>query len=256
MWIFTVTAGRTGSAWLAKFIAENMGIPSVHEHLGIDDFGVRTPDIRTMRNFNELGMTPVVQDFWKTKIHSIENNKDYAETNHAFCKCGIVEYLADQKIDNDICFLNLRRNWVETICSYIQRNDFSNYTVIWQWYLDYKYKNRIVDPTPLLQIKGLGQMLWYIAEIETRQEYYKILYGDRFRFLDIELEEIVTREGAEMLLLALGSSGEPIIPEARNTSRAQAPSHIRDAVSRTVSRIKLNPRQLAATYIDKGSRLA
>lgn len=61
--VFTITGGRTGTAWLAEFLSAQLKIPCVHEPLGIDDFRVRTPDIRTMRTFNERGMTPFVQDF-------------------------------------------------------------------------------------------------------------------------------------------------------------------------------------------------
>jgi len=36
---FTITAGRTGSAWLASFLSMNLQIEEVHEPLGINDFG-------------------------------------------------------------------------------------------------------------------------------------------------------------------------------------------------------------------------
>ena len=51
---FTITAGRTGSAWLASFLSLNLQIEEVHEPLGINDFGEKMPDIRTMRNFNNF----------------------------------------------------------------------------------------------------------------------------------------------------------------------------------------------------------
>ena len=53
---FTITAGRTGSAWLTSFLTANLGIDAVHEPLGIDDFGDQMPDIRTMRTFNNYGI--------------------------------------------------------------------------------------------------------------------------------------------------------------------------------------------------------
>ena len=53
---FTITAGRTGSAWLTSFLTANLGIDTVHEPFGIDDFGVQMPDIRTMRAFNNYGI--------------------------------------------------------------------------------------------------------------------------------------------------------------------------------------------------------
>ena len=53
--IFTLTAGRTGSAWLADFLAQNYQVTSIHEPLEIEDFGVRMPDIKVMRSFNNFG---------------------------------------------------------------------------------------------------------------------------------------------------------------------------------------------------------
>ena len=51
-YIFTLTGGRTGTAWLAEFLAANLHIPAIHEPLDIDDFGANMPDIRLMRSFN------------------------------------------------------------------------------------------------------------------------------------------------------------------------------------------------------------
>ena len=52
---FTITAGRTGTAWLRSFLSLNFNIEAIHEPLGIDDFGTQMPDIKTMRNFNNFG---------------------------------------------------------------------------------------------------------------------------------------------------------------------------------------------------------
>ena len=51
---FTITAGRTGSAWLTSFLSANLDIKAVHEPLEINDFGVIMPDIKIMRNFNNF----------------------------------------------------------------------------------------------------------------------------------------------------------------------------------------------------------
>ena len=47
--IFSSSAGRTGTAWIADFLAENLKITSMHKSLGINDFGIQMPDIETMR---------------------------------------------------------------------------------------------------------------------------------------------------------------------------------------------------------------
>jgi hypothetical protein len=68
---FTITAGRTGSAWLASFLSLNLQIEEVHEPLGINDIGEKMPDIRTMRNFNNFGNNDFVQNFWNKKFITI-----------------------------------------------------------------------------------------------------------------------------------------------------------------------------------------
>jgi hypothetical protein len=87
---FTITAGRTGSAWLASFLSLNLQIEEVHEPLGINDFVEKMLDIRTMRNFNNFGNNDFVQNFWNKKFKTIPGGV-YAETNHTLSKCGLVE---------------------------------------------------------------------------------------------------------------------------------------------------------------------
>ena len=72
--IFTITAGRTGTAWLTSFIRDNSSFLSVHEFVGIDDFGSRMPDIRTMRTFNDIGLTDHVKN---SGIGSLRLSKKY-----------------------------------------------------------------------------------------------------------------------------------------------------------------------------------
>ena len=50
MHYFTITAGRTGTAWLASFLSKNLNIEEIHEHLGINDFGEKMPDISPIFN--------------------------------------------------------------------------------------------------------------------------------------------------------------------------------------------------------------
>ena len=65
---FTITAGRSGSAWLTKFLGQNLNIPSIHEPLGIEDFGTNMPDIKLMRTFNNYGNNECIKSFWEKKI--------------------------------------------------------------------------------------------------------------------------------------------------------------------------------------------
>lgn len=68
-YFFTITADRTGSAWLTSFLDENLKMNSIYESLGADKFGVGMPDIKLMRMFNMGGNTSEVQDFYKRKLY-------------------------------------------------------------------------------------------------------------------------------------------------------------------------------------------
>jgi len=255
MHIFTITAGRTGTDWLASFISANLKIEAVHEHLGVDDFGTRTPDIRTMRHFNDLGMTPIVNRFWKGKFDSLQNISDYCETNHTLSKCGIIEYLVSSNSNINPKFLILRRGWEDLATSYFIRGDFRNYTIIWQWYLDYRYRIKIVDFESFASLGGMAPVFWYIAEMEARQEYYRQLYSNRFTFVDCQLEDMVTANGARALLRTLGSDAEPILPPKKNANVRTPSDEFRQQISAAAKKVSFDPTAIAASFIRSGRRL-
>jgi len=252
---FTITAGRTGTAWLADFIKNNLQITSIHEQLGIDDFGVQMPDIKTMRMFNDRGLNDFVIEFWKRKFNQLEKFENYDESNHTLAKCGLLEFAANYQEHNKFTFFCLRRNHVKQCISYINRGDFQNITISWQWYLHYGYNRKIVDPAPLLKLSGLGAIIWYIFEIEARQEYYKILYGDRFKFIDLTLERITQPDGAKLLLEAIGSTNEPMLGKKRNQNVVQPNHDLERKVEDIFRAISFDPKQLASDFVSKGNRL-
>ena len=161
---FTITAGRTGSAWLTSFLTTNLGIDAVHEPFGIDDFGVNMPDIRTMRSFNNYGNNDFVKAFWERKFSNLPN-ATYAETNHTLCKCGLVENLLLNKLEDETILIVLRRDIVKQCVSYIVRHDFGNITLAWQWYLHPTYRKKIINPEPFMKLGGIGFPLWYCYEM-------------------------------------------------------------------------------------------
>ena len=133
--IFTITAGRTGTAWLSKFIAINSQFESVHEPVRIEDFGTMMPDIKIMRTFNDIGMTDSVKDFWQRKFEILSNVTHYSEVNHTLSKCGLIEFMGqytDLKKNVSIILLR-RKNRVKHAVSFLVRNDFSHITLQWQW---------------------------------------------------------------------------------------------------------------------------
>ena len=91
--IFTISAGRTGTAWLSEFLAVNLNCEALPGPLGVQDFGNRMPDIKIMRSFNETGNNAIVKDFWKRKFSMLTSN-NHIETNNTLGKCGLIENIS------------------------------------------------------------------------------------------------------------------------------------------------------------------
>jgi len=253
--IFTITGGRTGTAWLAALVGENSGCAAVHEPIGVDDIGTRTPDIRSLRHFNTYGMTPVVEQFWRTKFSLLPDVPEYFESNHILAKAGLVEALAAATSDDRVTILLLRRGWEKQVSSYLDRDDFRSAANVWQWYLDPAYPRRIVDPSRLTRFGMTGAAIWYAAEIEARQEYYRRLYGDRFAFIDCTLEEITTPAGASALMTLLGFRPDPILPERRNANAGRPTQERIERLRRLLARIRFDPVESASEFIEAGGSL-
>jgi len=255
--IFTITAGRTGTAWLASFIKENSSFLSIHEFTGIDDFGYRMPDIRTMRTFNDIGITEYVKKFWDRKFESFQTIPQYAESNHTLSKCGLIEYMdkyIDLNIDIDIILLK-RSNRIKQAISYLTRSDFLHVTIHWQWYLSFNYKRKLLNPKPFLKHGIVGITFWYIFEMESRQEYYKQLYGDRFNFIDAKLEEVTTTNGGILLANSLKINKKIILPPPKNTNNLKPSPEMIKLATNFGSMCNINPKNIAKIFIESGDRL-
>ncbi len=253
--VFTITAGRTGTEWLANLFAANLQCHAVHEYIGFGDIGQKTPDIGIMQSFNVWGNVPRVREFWKTKMSLIPSVDFYVETNHALAKGGLVENLDLLPQDAEISFVLLRRNWLQQAVSYLRRNDFSNYTIPWQWYLDKRYPRRIVDPTPLEPLGTVGFAAWYIIEMDARQSYYQQLLGDRYRFVDADLETISQGEGAQALMRKFGGKGPISLPPKANVGVRDAnPADVKLA-ERIFGELQIDTKALAQRFIASGHQL-
>ncbi|UWQ55696.1 hypothetical protein [Leisingera caerulea] len=253
--IFTLSAGRTGTAWLAQFLGDNLQVRSVHEPLGVEDFGTAMPEISHMRRFNTLGMDGVTWGFWQTKLAALQ--APYAESNHTLGKCGLIEALADSSICSRTTVIILRRDLAKQCASYVGRNDFQNITIPWQWYLDMSYRNVIVNPSVFRQMGQIGWAIWYALEMEARYAYYQIKYNGRINFVEARLEEATKPEGAAKLLAALGHDGIPVLPEKKNATRNQ--SEVTEALTAEIrtllDRLNFDPVATATAYINAGRAL-
>ncbi|MFV1710802.1 hypothetical protein VWY03_05890 [Phaeobacter sp. JH20_09] len=253
--IFTLSAGRTGTAWLAKFLGENLNIPSVHEPLGANDYGIRMPGIGHMRGFNTYGMNANVCDFWEGKLGNLQ--APYAESNHTLGKCGLIEALVEHGLAPRTRVIILRRNLGKQIASYVNRNDFCNITIPWQWYLHPTYNHKILDPAPFEQMGEIGMAIWYALEMEVRYAYYKQLYGDHLHFIETTLEQATTPDGARNLLQELGHTAGPILPQKVNASPqgSATTNALVEEIETLLSRLGFDADTIAKEYIERGNRL-
>lgn len=255
-YFFTITAGRTGSAWLASFLGDNLKIKSVHEPLEIDDFGVRMPDIKLMRTFNMRGNTTDVQNFYKRKFDEISSFSSYAETNHTLSKCGLVENIVEHQICSHSCLIVLRRDFAKQCVSYITRGDFQNITIDWQWYLHQNYRNNIVSYAPFRQHGLLGKALWYVYEMDARQWYYEKIYSSKIKIIPAQLEDLTTQAGATKFLEDIGYRNTPILPEARNQSRVKTADALLARVTEMISSFKYDSDAIVTEYLKGGRSLS
>jgi hypothetical protein len=248
---FTITAGRTGSAWLTSFLTTNLGIDAVHEPLGIEDFGVQMPDIRTMRTFNNYGNNGFVQDFWKRKLLYLPSDT-YAETNHTLCKCGVVENLFLNGLEDETTLIVLKRDVVKQCLSYLVRHDFVNITIAWQWYLHPTYVKKIINPEPFMRFGGVGVPLWYCYEMLARQEYYTQKFSNKIAMHHVALEDLTTKAGAQDFHKALGLYGECELPSPKNENKAKPSEQLVHNVSDIVSKVNCDMPQLVEDLIKGG----
>lgn len=254
--IFTLTAGRSGSGWLSKFIAANLDITSVHEPLEIDDIDVRMPSIKVLRSFNTRGMDAVVRDFWQRKLKTLPENAPYCETNHTLGKCGLIETLAEQPNADEYTIIVLKRNLAKQCSSYINRNDFSNVLMWWQWFLAPDYPNIMVPSETLRPLGAIGLAVWHTLEMESRQCYYQRVYGDRLRFVEVQLEEAVTMEGATRLLSDLGYDQEPILPPKYNASAQPSNDQMVEKIGAMIANSGFDPEATVSAYLEANHSLS
>lgn len=266
-YFFTLTAGRTGTEWMASFLKLNLGIEAIHEPLAIQDFGVRMPDIKIMRTFNDLGNTEAVRSFYQNKFRDMTRSLYYAETNHALGKCGLVENLVLSGLADNTMVIVLNRDIVDQCVSYVLRRDFKNITIIWQWYLSYNYRNVIVPPQFFVRFNdsqsdnNISQALWYSYEMMARQIYYKTLYSDQIQFVDCKLETMRNPAEAGLFLKTLAGNQPELIrdnlmlPDVLNKNRNKPSETVQAAVESAIASIDLDVADLVRSYIESGRRL-
>jgi len=141
-YIFTITLGRSGSAYLTELLRSNLPDSEVHhERMWPDGFGLDTPDVSHLMSFNTHGNTAAVKQFWRQKFSVIGagNTATYVETSHLLAKVGLMENLGTFLQNTEVDIVLLRRDLEKTVISLLARGDFINSGMSWTFYLDWNY---------------------------------------------------------------------------------------------------------------------
>lgn len=226
--VFTMTAGRTGTRFLAQLIGDNAPDAEVHhERIGFGDFGVHAPDVSLLHEFNCRGVTEPVRRFWHGKFASILDGQApvYVETSHVLMKAGLVEQVAALAPQHTVHLIILQRDPLDVLTSYHRRGDFGGAANTWLWYLDPAYgQNRMRFGVPEGIHPLIAKRHWYLLEIAVRAEIYAAELADRagIHVHRVQLEHLNEATAAADFLQRLGievSANTVRIGPAQNTSK-------------------------------------
>jgi len=258
--IFTLSAGRTGTAFLAELLSGNLPDAEVyHERIGFEAFGVDAPDLSHLTLFNSRGNIRKVRRFWDQKLDRIlkGSTEFYAETSHVLMKAGLVENAVRRCKGHELHFVRLRRAQVPTLLSYERRGDFLNKSSQWLWYLDHDYPRTFINAKAFRQFGLYGLRLWYLVEIEFRAVYYQERYkhSPGVHFHEADIDELNEPIKAAELLSALYTELPPQavrIPDKMNASeevRPPDPEHLRWLEKLVAGTKSLDPHASAREFL-------
>ncbi len=229
--VFSLSAGRTGTAFLAELFARNVPEAEVHhERVGYDDFGIENPDLSHFLLFNSRGNVSEVRRFWEQKLDRVMKSDSmiYVETAHALMKAGLVENSVRLRSGHELHFVRLRRAVIPTLLSYERRGDFLNRASQWVWYLDHDYPRSLVKADAFRRYGLHGLALWYLIEVEFRSTYYKERYADEpgVHFHEADIDELNEPDVAASLLSSIHGEHDPatvVVPGKTNASPKTTP---------------------------------
>jgi len=264
--IFTMTTGRSGTAFLASLLAENLPDSECHhEFVGWGDFGLKTPDVSHMTLFNSQGNVEKVQSFWRDKLAIIQNGRSrfYVETSHMLMKGGLIENIAPLTRAGHVHLIDLQRDIGATIRSLKARLDMFNRGNQWLWYLDETYPRNLSGSEKFQKYGHSGLCLWYIIEVRLRAAYYtKIVAGNpNITVHRVKLEDLAAPAGAARLLAALGApraESEINMPPPQNIGETALPwqPHEKEFLPKLIAAAQFDADALAQAAIEKGMNFA
>ncbi|MFA6544489.1 MAG: tetratricopeptide repeat protein [Limisphaerales bacterium] len=264
-YIFSLSTGRSGTNYLADLLELNLPRSRVHhEQLGYANWGVDSPDVSHLTTFNNVGNSELVRAFWQRKFGRIKalDLRYFAETSHVLAKAGLVENLDLLQGSGKVHLIYLKRDILKTVSSLVTRADFLNKGNMWLWYLDPDYPNIIVSPEPFRRFGQIGFAFWYVIEMRTRAEYYRLLLAgcDAVVFHEADLEAVSRRDGAAKLLAELGVDLLPAEIELPGRVNANTGERLDDArrqqIREVVGSLTFDEAALARSWYEQGYRLS
>ncbi|MBU2685844.1 MAG: hypothetical protein KKF27_21595 [Gammaproteobacteria bacterium] len=200
-----------------------------HELFTTDSWGINTPEISDIHEFNNYGNTRKVKDFWHRKFSFVKDSKApwYIETSHVNGKAGLIENIWNLRTETHV--VHLTRASSKIMQSFHNRFDFMNIGNAWMWYLDWDYSRNLVNPKPFLeQFKGMeihGWRLWYIIEMEARAAHYKKHYTNII-WHTIDINDLNDKKKVQSFFKELGLKKhlkDIILPKNENKSEIGMP---------------------------------
>jgi hypothetical protein len=221
--VFVLTVGHTGTLFLSKLLNKNLPNSKVYHER--QSFGIHQPEISHMQEFNELGSTQNIREFWRRKFLLIlEELKDceiYVETSHILLKCGLIDNLLPCDCFNPY-FIVLTRDPIKVLRSMHIRGDFLNYAGIWTWWLSPSYKRNLTSYPEIFKTEKFDHhfvRIWYLIEMNKRiKNYCNMIKAIGHPIITIDVEDLNNVDGVKKLINFLGySPNEVILPKPSNT---------------------------------------
>lgn len=261
--VFTLTAGRTGTNWLAAMLGANLpDCEAHHEILGYDRFGHDSPDLSHLTLFNSKGNCDEVRGFWERKADRVGlcEAQWYVETSHVLMKAGLVEHLELFSRQGPVHLIVLTRDAAQIVASLTQRGDMVNVGNQWLWYLDPDYPQNILDSAPF-KASGLAAIrLWYVLEIQARQGYYEAMVAEMENVHVHRYDLSVLREeaGSRSLLSDLGCDLDTLeLPAPKNITQPgrRLGSQEKETIEKLVASIPGDAVDVGRQFFSQGFRL-
>lgn len=263
--VYTISTGRSGTAFLAEFLRANLpGATVHHERTAFTDLGRITPEASHFMAFNNAGNVPGLQRFWKRRLKAdaADPADIFVETSHFNARGGLLENLGARPEGTRAVVIAQSRDILPTVWSLHNRCDFRNNGFTWLFALDPRWRNVIVQSKVFRQWGMAGSALWYVIEMQTRAAYYRRLLADMpgVQFVDVDLSEL--KEGAgggeRVLHAILDAPAEQITwPGAKNEGRdIMFPETDREKIGKIIERLDFDADALAENYFASGRRLA